>query len=154
MKINWNTTLMIGVAILLAVLVSVSLNLLIVTPFVNSNDYLTKLRTIIQECPYSVDEYEEGVFDCSNMANMMDDWLEHHGYECWIVRWRKANPLEAGHAMVLVNGQLVETTRKSICFSLSDMVRGEYSRMVEIIDEPEQLGDSYIASEWWYPKRW
>lgn len=102
--------------------------------------------------PKKRNEYEENIFDCSNMANMLDDWLELHGYESWIIRWTKVD-FSNGHAMVLVNGQLIEPTTKTVRVSLFDVADGTYSRNVEIIDEPTQL-DVYIESEWWYPKRW
>jgi len=118
-----------------------------------------RLARDIRDCPYSPEEYQEGIFDCSNMANMLDDWLEMKGHESWIVHWRKLDG-SAGHAMVLVNGKLVEPTRKILIESLiyfngePYMVDGTYSNMVTIIDEPSQLGSGYIESEWIYPERW
>jgi len=149
-KIDFYT---ITIGIILAVLACLILSAFLI-PALTWKDSLVNLKNVISKCPYSIMEYQENVFDCSNMGNMLDDWLEYHGYESWIIRWSKINPLEAGHIMLLVDGHLVEPTQKCLKGSLMDLAQeGDWSNQLTIFDEPTQLSH-YIESEWSYPKRW
>jgi len=144
---------MFGLAILIVVIATIGLNVFFI-PMTTYREYLPEFKRIINECPYSIEEYKKDVFDCSNMASMLDDWLELHGYESWIVIWNTIDG-SSGHAMLLVNGHLVEPTTKTLRLGLMDMTfEGKYSNQPTIIDEPSQLGFTYSETEWNYPKRW
>lgn len=144
---------MFGLAILLVLILTIGFNVFLI-PMMTYKDSLLELERKINECPYSIEEYEENVFDCSNMASMLDDWLELYGYESWIVIWKKIDA-SPGHAMLLVNGHLVEPTTKMLRSSLMDMASEQkYSNQPMIIDEPFQLNFAYTETEWSYPKRW
>lgn len=149
-QIDWKSCVM---GIILSIMILLAFNFLIL-PELNKSPF-RRLQDAIDSCPYITAEYQANVFDCSNMAQMLDDWLEEkYGYESWMVEWRKMNPLESGHVMLLVNGQLVEPTRKSILGTLLHLAEEEdWSNQVTIFDEATQL-PYYIESEWSYPKKW
>lgn len=146
------TILFLGIA--LSTLLSSFLSIVVIFPlatYYESSD--AKLNKIIQLCPYSPEEYQANIFDCSNMANMLDAWLEKEGYESWLVVWNTIDG-SSGHVVLLVNGRLVEPTTKMLRGTLMDLVQeGKYSNQPLIIDNPTQLS-VYIENEWNYPKRW
>jgi len=136
------------------VLLGIAIGLFIIPSFVPKNQ---TLEQAITSCPYSRSEYEKDVFDCSNMANMMDDWLEEeYGYETFIVSWRSVDII-GGHAMVIVNGRFVEPTTKSIVWTFRTELYANLSTSVTIIDDAERLpnyGTEDWLREWSYPDRW
>lgn len=144
--INWKSC-MLGIALGAMILLTFNLTLL------PSKDELRRLQDAINNCPYSPLEYKRGTFDCSNMANMLDDWLEQkYGYETYIASWRNINFVE-GHAMVIANGVFIEPTTKSICFTFNTPLYEDLSTSVTIVEDAEQL-PSYSTQEWGYPSRW
>lgn len=147
-KIDWKSC---AIGIILSFLVLITFNLFIV-PELNKSP-LRRLQDAIDLCPYLTSEYQAGIFDCSNMANMLDDWLEQkYGYETCIVSWRSVNIIE-GHAMVIVNGQFIEPTTKRLCSSFRTELYKDLSISVTIINDAERL-PNYDLQEWGYPKRW
>lgn len=147
-KIDWKSCL---IGIILSFFVLLSFNLFIVPEITKSP--FRRLQDAIDACPYSCSEYQAGIFDCSNMANMLDDWLEQkYGYETYIVSWRSVNVIE-GHAMVIADGIFIEPTTKRICLTFRTELYADLSTSVTIIDDAERL-PYYSVEEWGYPKRW
>jgi hypothetical protein len=50
-----------------------------------TDPFIRKLQNDIDQAPYSTEDYVLGEFDCSNMANLLDDWLEQMGYDTKIM---------------------------------------------------------------------
>lgn len=160
-KIDWKSCV---VGIILSTLVLIALNLFVIPEPKSS---LKKMQDDVMSCPYFITEYQANIFDCSNMANMLDKWLESKGYESWILIFSKINPLEGGHAIIMVYGQLFEPTTKTFrtliggipimmgdtMFYPPNLADGTYSNQITIVDDPTQL-PFYQESEWSYPKRW
>lgn len=161
-KIDWKSC---AIGIILSFLVLMAFNLFVV-PALNKSS-LRRLQDDVSSCPYTSTEYQANIFDCSNMANMLDNWLESKGYESWILIFSKINPLESGHSIIMANGQLFEPTTKTLriliggipimigdtMFYPPNLTDGTYSNRVTIVDNPTQL-PFYEESEWNYPKRW
>lgn len=152
-KVNWKT---IGLSIFLNVIILFSLSCIIL-PVMNKS-WEQRLQEAILACPYSITEYRENVFDCSNMANMLDDWLEEkYGYETYIMIFQGENGV--GHTLVVANGRFIEPTSKSLIFTFR---KETYSNLLAfgiiMIDDVERLidfyGESLWMQEWSYPKRW
>ena len=147
-KVDWKSCF---IGIILSVLILLTFNLIIL-PEVNKT-WDRQLQDAINACPYSPEEYQINVFDCSNMANMLDDWLEQkYGYETYIVVWRSVDGV-SGHAMVIANGRFIEPTTKMIVYTFRTELYADLSTSVTIIDDAERL-PNYSLEEWGYPKRW
>jgi hypothetical protein len=79
-----------------------------------ANDpYIKKLQDEIGQAPYSTEDYIPDVFDCSNMTNLLHDWLKQRGYDTKIlVYYLKPN---ISHAILLVDDKvLIESVTKRI----------------------------------------
>jgi hypothetical protein len=79
-------------------------------PFASKDTLAAVLRTI-QEYSNFIDLYKEGVFDCSEMASLVETTLEQYGFEaCIVVGPCPWSPEEQEHAWCLVkdpsNGEL------------------------------------------------
>ena len=106
----------------------------------------TQLIKDVKACPYNISEYERGVFDCSNMAKMLYDFLTEKGYRCYIVAvWN--NSWSIGHALLFVGGYAIEPTTKDFAWW--------YYNGIFKIDKMEYLNEEELRGrEWIYPKRW
>jgi len=80
-----------------------------VTPVIAVNQ--TALYQDIRECPYNTSWYKRDVFDCSNMAVWMRDYLEEQGYTAY-VKFGLNTSIGIAHVWVQVNGYVVEPTTK------------------------------------------
>jgi len=106
----------------------------------------TQLIKDIKACPYNISDYEQGVFDCSNMAKMLYDYLTEKGYRCCIIAvWN--NSWGIGHALLFVEGYAIEPTAKDFAWW--------YYYGIFKIDKMEYLNEEELRGrEWIYPKRW
>lgn len=106
----------------------------------------TSLIEDVKACPYDVSEYERNVFDCSNMAKMLYDYLTEKGYNCVVVAvWN--NSLNIAHAFLFVDGYAIEPTAKDFAWWF-------YYKSFKI-DKMEYLdGERLYGRAWEYPKRW
>lgn len=162
-KIDWKS---IGIGILLATIILSTLNLCVFPELTKSE--LRRLQEAINACPYSCSEAKENLFDCSNMASMLLDWLEQkYGYESWIVIFSKIDR-SPGHCLVMALGHLIEPTTKTerrsleggqsriegeLIFYEPNLADGTYSNNIRIISGAQRLTYGSIE-EWQYPKRW
>ena len=79
------------------------------------------LITVIETCPYNISDYEEDVFDCSNMADYQYDWLESHGYNPVFVVGELSS-YDTWHVWIEVNDTWVESTTKEIIVTRSEYI--------------------------------
>lgn len=71
-----------------------------------TSSYVRKLNEDVAEAPYSKDDYIPCVFDCSNMGNMLREYLLGKGYDVkLLVYWTGAN--KDSHTLVLVDNQVL-----------------------------------------------
>ena len=77
----------------------------------------------VLSAPYNINQYEEGVFDCSQMAGVMEEHLTNNGWNSYIVVLENDRD-DSSHAMVVVDAgvrqYLVEPTTKEIRTSYPD----------------------------------
>ncbi|MGQ9570329.1 MAG: hypothetical protein ACUVUQ_05710 [Thermodesulfovibrionales bacterium] len=93
--------------------------------------YIRKLQYDISQAPYSSEDYIQDEFDCSNMTNFLDNWLEEKGYDTKILVYypsepsgiqkafgtgfEPSKPFLKSHAVLLVdNNTIVESVTKRI----------------------------------------
>ena len=100
----------------------------------------------VKTCPYNTSEYVRGVFDCSNMAKMLYDWLTLKGHHCVIVGVENYS-YGIRHAFLFVDGYAVEPTTK-------DWAWWYYHRWFEIDKIVYLDGRRLWGKEWEYPRRW
>lgn len=86
-----------------------------------SDPFIKKLQHDIEQAPYSSEDYIPNEFDCSNMTNFLDDWLEEKGYDTKILVYYidssilSRSPLADSHALLLVNNSIiVESVTKKV----------------------------------------
>lgn len=114
-----------------------------------------KLQIDVWQAPYSIRDYEEDEFDCSNMAALLTDNLDQKGWNATI---RAGYGKKYGHAWVEVNGKCVESTAKLLWFSsIHDLT---YPKEQEKFDNSSQsyqndclkYGADFAEEEWDYQK--
>lgn len=101
-----------------------------------TDPFIKKLQNDIDQAPYSIEDYVLEEFDCSNMTNLLDDWLEQKGYDTKILVYYPIHPINDNqipinkirtlnvdhrtsniqpHAILLVNNNLiVESVTKKV----------------------------------------
>jgi len=94
----------------------------------------------VKSCPYNTSEYVRGVFDCSNMAKMLYDYLTEKGHHCVVV-YVENRTYDIKHNFLFVDGYAIEPTTKDFAWWF-------YQRWFEI---DKFL---YVKSEWMYGKEW
>ena len=94
----------------------------------------------VKSCPYNTSEYVRGVFDCSNMAKMLYDYLTEKGHHCVVV-YVENRTYDIKHNFLFVDGYAIEPTTK-------DFAWWYYQGWFEI---DKFL---YVKSEWMYGKEW
>jgi len=121
--------------------------------YANDTD-LVKLKKDIDNAPYVAADYKEDIFDCSNMSNLLDDWLEQKGYDTKII-------LLPSHAMVLVNYEiLIEATDKFIVNGMFPENCPKINEDIILITPDAEYIVSYYENisdwkkEWSYPHKW
>lgn len=79
-----------------------------------TNPYVRKLQYDVEQVPYSPEDYISEEFDCSNMTNFLDDWLEQKGYDTKILVYYDIDSKNS-HAILLVDNKiLIEPVTKRI----------------------------------------
>jgi len=71
-----------------------------VSHYLHKLNFREKLQRDVLSAPYNTSDYEINVFDCSNMASLLYDWLRLKGYDVKFVVAMGSNWL--GHAWLLV----------------------------------------------------
>ena len=108
----------------------------------SGNLYIKNLRMDITNAPYSPEEYILGQFDCSNMASLMDNYLEGKGYDSKIMVVQESN---GPHAYVIIDNETIaEPVTKKI---LKGKTPQDYPGAV-IFNDPEML-QAYFEPEKW-----
>lgn len=106
----------------------------------------TKIINDVRACPYNVSEYVRGLFDCSNMAAMLYDWLTERGHKCCVV-YIENRTYNIKHNFIFVDGYAVEPTTK-------DWAWWYYEKWITIDKiiylKPWQLHGRAFT----YPRRW
>lgn len=100
----------------------------------------------VQLTPYNISEYKRDVFDCSNMAKMMYDFLTERGHHCVVVyveNWSYG----IRHNFLFVDGYAVEPTTK-------DFAWWYYNRIFRIDKLIYLDGRRLYGKAWEYPRRW
>jgi len=78
-----------------------------------TDPYIKKLQDDIEQAPYSSEDYISEVFDCSNMTNLLHDWLEQRGYNTKILVYYTDS--KDSHTILLVDNKvLIESVKKRI----------------------------------------
>lgn len=74
-----------------------------------------RLQKDVLSAPYSIWDYKEDEFDCSNMALLLADWLELRGWDMDIIVGDGPNAT-AGHVWIeeKETGKYIETTKKTV----------------------------------------
>ena len=105
-----------------------------------------KIMRDVKACPYSTSEYVKDVFDCSNMAKMLYDWLTERGHKCQVV-YIENKTFNIKHNFIFVDGYAVEPMTK-------DWARWYYEKWFEI-DKIKYLKPWQMrGSQFEYPPRW
>lgn len=100
----------------------------------------------VKACPYNSSEYVENVFDCSNMAYMLYDWLSERGHKCYVL-YIENNTYGIRHNFLFVDGYAIEPTTK-------DWAWWYYNKWFEI-DFMMCINPYRLTGKGWkYPKRW
>ena len=100
----------------------------------------------VKACPYNTSEYVVGVFDCSNMAKMLYDYLTERGHHC-IVIYVENKTYDIRHNFLFVDGYAIEPTTK-------DFAWWYYYGWVGI-DKFLYVKPAWMyGKEWEYPRRW
>ncbi len=124
-----------------------------------------KLQSDIDNAPYNTSEYQENIFDCSNMAALLHDWLETQTQTKWNVEvWFgcESPSCREGHEWLEVIGKesnySVEVTSKRIADHLgnsNESYREYYSYFNRHYSSlPKGSGGFIDPKENTYPKRW
>ena len=149
--------------------VSLDYNSVTPTPRIDSTPAILsekqKLQLDIDNAPYNTSEYKENVFDCSNMAALLHDWLETQTQTKWNVEvWFgcESPSCREGHEWLEVIGKesnyTVEVTSKKIVDNLGDSNKSYreyysyYNRHYSSL--PKGSGGFIDPKENTYPKRW
>ena len=106
----------------------------------------TKIMNDVKSCPYNISEYVRGVFDCSNMAAMLYDWLSEKGHRCRVVyieNWT----YDIKHNFIFVDGYAVEPTTK-------DWAWWYYNKWITIDKIIYLKRQQMKGPEFTYPHRW
>jgi len=106
----------------------------------------TQIIQDVKLCPYNTSEYVPHVFDCSNMAKMLYDWLTLKGHHCVIV-YVENYTYGIRHNFLFVDGYAVEPTWKDWAW----WYYNEWFKADKIIYLD---GRNLWGAEWWYPRRW
>ena len=133
------------------------------TPAIFSEKQTVQLD--IDNAPYNTNEYKENIFDCSNMAALLHDWLETQTQTKWNVEvWYgcESPSCREGHEWLEVIGKesnyTVEVTAKIIVDHLENSnksYREYYSYFNRHYSSlPKGSGGFKDAKENPYPKRW
>lgn len=133
------------------------------TPAILSEKQTLKLD--IDNAPYNTSEYQEKIFDCSNMAALLHDWLETQTQTKWNVEvWYgcESPSCREGHEWLEVIGKesnyTVEVTAKMIVDQLENSnksYREYYSYFNRHYSSlPKGSGGFIDPKENTYPKRW
>ena len=116
-----------------------------------TDPYIKKLQYDIEQAPYSTEDYKSEVFDCSNMTNFLDDWLEQRGYDTKILVYYIDS--KDSHAILLVDNKvLIESVKKRI---LSNKNPQDYVGALIFQDAETLLAytpEKKWSSEWGYSK--
>jgi len=100
----------------------------------------------VKACPYNTSEYVKNIFDCSNMAHMLYDWLSKRGHICYVMCIEN-NTYGIKHCFLYVDGYAVEPTTK-------DWAWWYYEKRFKI-DKRIYVKPCWMyGKEWKYPKRW
>lgn len=122
--------------------------LLLIVTFFFYSDYV-RLERDIMECPYSVWEFKESVFDCSNMVVMLSTWLDEKGYE---VQFCRGTHKDGGvHAWLIVDGMYVESTSKLV---LNKKYFIHYFKNISCGRTPEEARMNISEDAMYFPKIW
>ncbi len=124
-----------------------------------------KLQLDIDIAPYNTSEYQENIFDCSNMAALLHDWLETQTQTKWNVEvWYgcESPSCREGHEWLEVIGKesnyTVEVTSKMIVDYLensNESYKEHYSYFNRHYSSlPKGSGGFIDPKENTYPKRW
>ena len=105
-----------------------------------------KIMRDVKACPYSTSEYVKDVFDCSNMAKMLYDWLTERGHKCQVV-YIENKTFNIKHNFIFVDGYAVEPITKDWAGWYYEK-RFKIDKMVYL--EPWQM----LGSQFEYPPRW
>jgi len=100
----------------------------------------------VKSCPYNISEYVKGIFDCSNMAAMLYDWLSERGHHCRVVyieNWT----YDIKHNFIFVDGFAVEPTTK-------DWAWWYYNKWITIDKIIYLKRWQMTGPEFAYPHRW
>ena len=106
----------------------------------------TKIMNDVKSCPYNISEYVKGIFDCSNMAAMLYDWLSERGHHCRVVyieNWT----YDIKHNFIFVDGFAVEPTTK-------DWAWWYYNKWITIDKIIYLKRWQMTGPEFAYPHRW
>lgn len=145
------------------------LQLDIETPKIDSTPSILPEKQILQldidKAPYNISEYQENIFDCSNMAALLHDWLETQTQTKWNVEvWYgcESPSCREGHEWLEVIGNgsnfTIEVTSKTIedyWGNSNESYREHYSyfnRHFSFL--PKGSGGFIDPKENIYPKRW
>jgi len=79
---------------------------------INNLDAYQDIPKLIEEAPYSVSDYKEDIFDCSNMCALLNDYLRNQRVNCSILVVNTG--VSVDHCFLICGNYYIETTEKRI----------------------------------------
>ncbi len=124
--------------------------ILIVLGIFNSNEEINNLDAyqdlpkLIEEAPYSVSDYKEDIFDCSNMCAFLNDYLRNQGVKCSIFIVNTGVSVDIDHCFLKCGNYYIETTEKRILSSIEEEIYDTYPVKLRYEGYSDSLKEEWI----------
>jgi hypothetical protein len=123
---------------------------------INNLDAYQDIPKLIEEAPYSVSDYKEDIFDCSNMCALLNDYLRNQGVNCSILVVNTG--VSVDHCFLKCGNDYIETTEKRILSPIEKEryktypIKVKYDGYSNSLKEEwkEYFGEEIANKEWSY----
>lgn len=125
---------------------------------INNLDAYQDIPKLIEEAPYSVSDYKEDIFDCSNMCALLNDYLRNQGVNCSILIVNTGVDVDIDHCFLKCGNDYIETTEKRILSPIEKEryktypIKVKYDGYSNSLKEEwkEYFGEEIANKEWSY----
>ena len=125
---------------------------------INNLDAYQDLPKLIEEAPYSVSDYKEDIFDCSNMCALLNDYLRNQEVNCSILIVNTGVDVDIDHCFLKCGNDYIETTEKRILSPIEKEryktypIKVKYDGYSNSLKEEwkEYFGEEIANKEWSY----
>lgn len=125
---------------------------------INNLDAYQDIPKLIEEAPYSVSDYKEDIFDCSNMCALLNDYLRNQGVNCSILVVNTGVDVDIDHCFLKCGNDYIETTEKRILSPIEKEryktypIKVKYDGYSNSLKEEwkEYFGEEIANKEWSY----